>query len=76
MKLWNYEIMKLWNYEIMKLWNYEIMKLWKYEIMKLWNYDISKPLPKVNNRPIGENSPNLVAQGPMLWFFKYFRRKI
>jgi hypothetical protein len=30
-------------------------------------------LPKDNNRPLGENSPNL---GPMLCFFKYFRRKI
>jgi hypothetical protein len=28
----------------------------------MWgNCVISKELPKVNNRPIGENSPNLVA---------------
>jgi hypothetical protein len=32
-----------------------------------------KKLPEVNNRTEGENWPNL---GPMLWFFKYFRRKI
>jgi hypothetical protein len=30
-------------------------------------------IPKVSNRPLGENSLNL---GPMLWLFKYFRQKI
>jgi hypothetical protein len=40
---------------------------------KMWaTYASFTKLPEVNNRPLGENSPNLVSladQGPMFLFF-------